>query len=297
MQKEVSYKTELKSMNKYFLSQINDSEKKKNIKKLQKENEHTIFVIHFDYHDKDIAFEKFHKDVDAAILGKFSDSDEVYLTINTPGGSVTAYADAAQQIIRLKDAGFKVTCFIDQIAASGGYMMASVCDKIIAQPFAFVGSIGVVAQMPIVEDLLSNYGVQFKVYTAGTKKRTVVPTKKPTEEEESHFKEKISDIHKAFKNHVLKYRPEIDAEKLMDGDYYMAQDVVEQKIVDEIGDSRSALISAFEEGIDLIEIKTTAKKKAGGLAGLFGMEATLEKVISNYLDKLISSSSPNNIFK
>lgn len=297
MHKEVSYKTDLKNLNKEFISKVPSKIKKSHLKTQLKKNGENIFLIYFDYKSKEQVFDKFHRDVDTVILSQENKTDQVYLMINTPGGSVTAYADAAQQIVRLKKAGFKVTCFIDEVAASGGYMMAAVCDTIVAQPFAFVGSIGVVAQMPIVEDFLSKNGVQFKVYTAGTKKRSVVPTKNPTEEEEAHFNSKLEDIHKAFKNHVLKYRSKIDSEKLMDGDYYMAQDVVEALMVDSLGDSRSAIIEAFNNGYNLIEVKTSAKKKAGGLASLFGLESIMESLLTKQVDKLMQSTSPNELFK
>jgi serine protease SohB len=297
MQKEVVYKTQLKNINKEFLSKVPSKIKKTHLKTKLKSNGENVFLIYFDYKDKEQAFEKFHYDVDTLILSQENKTDQVYLMLNTPGGSVTAYADAAQQIVRLKDAGFKVTCFIDEIAASGGYMMASVCDEIIAQPFAFVGSIGVVAQMPIVEDFLSKYGIQFKVFTAGTKKRSVIPTKKPSEEEENHFKSKLEDIHIAFKNHVLKYRSKIDSEKLMDGDYYMAQDVVKDLMVDSLGDSRSAIIKAFNEGYNLIEVSTSTKKKSSGIASLLGLESVLENIFTKQIDKLIQSASPNELFK
>lgn len=297
MKGELTFKTELKNINKSFLSLVKNKLHKKNYKEKLKINGENIFILKFNASDKDIAFKKFQIDVNTIILSKLHITDQVYLIINSPGGSVTAYADAAQQIVRLKNEGFKVTCFIDEVAASGGYMMAAVCDEIISQPFAFVGSIGVVAQVPIVEDLLKKYGIQFKVYTAGTKKRSVVPTKTPEPEEEEFFKEKLKDIHTAFKKHVLKYRPQINEEKLMDGDYYMAQDVINEKVVDKIGDSQSSLIKAFKEGYNLIEVITTTKKKSNGILSLFGVDSAIENILSKYIDKAIESSNPNDIFK
>ena len=296
MQKDVRYTTVIKDHNKELSKLINDRKRSKALLKLKKTAEKTIFIVNFNHQDKEQAFEKFRRDVDAVILNKDLQS-EVYLIINTPGGSVTAYADAAEQIKRLKKSGLKVTAFVDEIAASGGYMMAAVCDKIVAEPFAFVGSIGVVSQMPIFEDLLDKVGVQFKVYTAGTKKRTVVPTKKPTQEEEETYKEKLKEIHTAFKNHVLKYRPKIDADKLMEGDFYMAQNVINEKIVDEIGDSRSAILEAFKQGFNLLEVVTSTKKRSSGLAGLLGMESILESAFTTSIAKLFDMANPNQSIK
>lgn len=297
MQKDVRYTTELKDHNKTLAKMITDKKESKAMMKLSKDAEKTIFILNFNHTDKEQAFEKFHRDVDAIILNNLYEKSEVYLIINTPGGSVTAYADAAEQIKRLKKDGLKVTAFVDEIAASGGYMMAAVCDKIVAQPFAFVGSIGVVSQMPIVEDLLTRLGIDVKVYTAGALKRTVVPTKKPTQEEEDNYKQKLVTIHEAFKNHVLTYRPSIDAEKLMEGDFYLAQDVLDKNIVDEIGDSRSAILQAFQDGHSLIEVVTSTKKKSGGLSGLLGLESILETSISKAIDKLINMALPNQSIK
>lgn len=294
MSKEIRFKTEIKSMNREFLKSINDKNVRNSVKELAKRNESSkaIFVIRFNANDKASAFEKLERDVDMTILNSNS-GQEVYAIINSPGGSVTAYANAAQQLIRLKNHGLKVTAFVDEIAASGGYMMASVCDKIVAQPFAFVGSIGVVSQVPIFEDLLDKVGVSVRVYTAGTNKRTVVPTQKPTEDQEVVFKQKLADIHTAFKNHVLKYRPAIDPEKLMEGDFYMAQDVINDKLVDSLGDSRTAIMAAFTSGQAIYEVTTEAKKKSSGLAGLLGMESVLETVVCKSIDKLFSMANPN----
>lgn len=297
MKGETVYKTELKNINKSFSALVKNKLQNKHYKEKRKDNGSNIFILRFNASDKEQAFKKFHIDVDTIILSQECKTDQVYLVLNSPGGSVTAYADAAQQIVRLKNEGFKVTCFVDEVAASGGYMMAAVCNEIVAQPFAFVGSIGVVAQMPIIEELLKRNGIQFNTYTAGTKKRSIVPTKKPTLEEESVFNQKLKDIHTAFKRHVLKYRPQINEEKLMDGDYYMAQDVIHEKIVDKIGDSHSSIIKAFKEGYNLIEVITVAKKKSTGILSLFGVDSAVENVLSKYLDKVIESSHPNQLFK
>jgi serine protease SohB len=243
MSKEIRFKTEIKDLNRELLKKIESKEARRQIKDNSKDS--NIFVIRFNSEDKGNAFEKLERDVDMTILNS-ERSDAVYMIIKSPGGSVTAYANAAQQISRLRAHGLHVTAFVDEVAASGGYMMASVCDRIVAQPFAFVGSIGVVSQVPIFEEVLNKIGVDVRVYTAGVNKRSVVPTKTPTEADETVFKQKLVDIHTAFKNHVLKYRPMINPEKLMEGDFYMAQDVLAEKLVDEIGDSRTAILKAFK---------------------------------------------------
>jgi serine protease SohB len=290
MSKEIRFKTEIKDLNRELLKKIESKESRRQIKDNSKDS--NIFVIRFNSEDKGNAFEKLERDVDMTILNS-ERSDAVYMIIKSPGGSVTAYANAAQQISRLRAHGLHVTAFVDEVAASGGYMMASVCDRIVAQPFAFVGSIGVVSQVPIFEEVLNKIGVDVRVYTAGVNKRSVVPTKTPTEADETVFKQKLVDIHTAFKNHVLKYRPMINPEKLMEGDFYMAQDVLAEKLVDEIGDSRTAILKAFKEGAQLYQVNTDVKAKSGGLAGLVGLDAILETSIGKAIDKLFSMSQPN----
>jgi serine protease SohB len=290
MSKEIRFKTEIKDLNRELLKKIESKEARRQIKEKSKDS--NIFVIRFNSDDKGNAFEKLERDVDMTILNS-ERSDAVYMIIKSPGGSVTAYANAAQQISRLRAHGLHVTAFVDEVAASGGYMMASVCDRIVAQPFAFVGSIGVVSQVPIVEEVLNKIGVDVRVYTAGLNKRTVVPTKSPSEAEEAVFKQKLVDIHTAFKNHVLKYRPTVNAEKLMEGDFYMAQDVLAEKLVDEIGDSRTAILKAFKDGAQLYQVNTDVKAKSSGLAGLVGLDAILETSIGKAIDKLFSMAQPN----
>lgn len=294
MSKEIRFKTEIKDMNRELIKKIDSREVRRELKAKTKDVVYLnkIFVLRFNAEDKGNAFEKLERDVDMTILNSKS-GDAVYMIIKSPGGSVTAYANAAQQINRLRAHGLKVTGFVDEVAASGGYMMASVCDRIVAQPFAFVGSIGVVSQVPIFEEVLTKIGVDVRVYTAGTNKRSVVPTKLPSEAEEAVFKQKLIEIHTAFKNHVLQYRPMINPEKLMEGDFYMAQDVLKEHLVDEIGDSRSAILKAFKDGAQLYQVNTDVKAKSGGLAGLFGLDAVLETSIGKAIDKLFSMSHPN----
>lgn len=290
MSKEIRFKTEIKDLNRELTKKVASREVRRQIKESQKGAK--VFVLRFNSEDKGNPFEKLERDVDITILNS-SPKESVFLLIKSPGGSVTAYANAAQQISRLRAHGLHVTAFVDEVAASGGYMMASACDRIVAQPFAFVGSIGVISQVPIVEDALSKLGIDVRHYIAGVNKRSVVPTKKPNAAEEEVFKQKLADIHRAFKNHVLKYRPSVDENKLMEGDFYMAQDVVDENLVDEIGDSRTAILKAFKDGAQLYQVVTEVKAKSSGLAGLVGLDAVMEMAVSQFITKLFSMSHPN----
>lgn len=295
MQTNENLQTHVETYNHELIGLMADKKLVKQYKKQLKTSEKRVFLIGFDNKDKE-CFEKFKRDVDTVILNATNKDKEVYITIQTPGGSVTAYADAATQIQRLKDRGFNITCFVDEIAASGGYMMACVANKIVAQKMAFVGSIGVVSQMPNVEEALKKLGIVVNTYTAGTHKRTVVPTKTPTAEEEKEYKEKLLQIHDAFKKHVSMYRPQIDTEMFMQGDFYLAQDVVDKGIVDEIGDSKSAILDLFYKNVTITKIQTRSKKKKGRFARLIGVDSILEDVIGARLDKLFNSLFKDRLF-
>lgn len=296
MSKEL--KTSIVSLNRHYLSQVSDKTRRKAIKLKHKNTSERAFVIRFNSKDGEAAFTKFEQDVNIVILNSDAKrKDKVYLVIHSPGGSVTAYANAAQQIKRLRNHGLEVIGFVDEIAASGGYMMASVCNKIVAQPFAFVGSIGVVSQVPIFETLLTKLGVDVRTYTAGTFKRTVVPTKLPDEASEAAFTDKLTEIHTAFKEHILEYRPNIDVEKLMEGDFYLAKNVIKEELVDIEGDSNSYILNAFVNGVDILEVKTSMKKKGGGLSKLFGVDNVLDTLIEKVATKIAASSTFDRFIK
>lgn len=189
-----------------------------------------------------------------AIILKANPEDEVLIKITSPGGAVSGYGLVASQINRLKTADLKVTAVVDTVAASGGYMAAVVADEIVAAPFSMVGSIGVVANVMIYEEMLSNFGVESRVYTAGESKRSVVPTRIPTEEEEAKLKKQLEGIHNNFKNHVLGYRPEVAIDKVFTGEAFLAVDAIELGLVDKIGTSDEVLLNLYKEGQRLIKV-------------------------------------------
>lgn len=280
-------KTKIIDYKKEILKEIKNRKVRKSFK--NKKNGMTVFIIDFNHNDKGNAFVKFTKDIDTVILNS-KKGDEVIITINTPGGAVTSYANAATQIKRLKDNGLYVLGYIDEIAASGGYMMASVCNKIVAQPLSIVGSIGVVSQVFIFEKAMNKIGINGKVYTAGKNKRSVTPFKEPTKEEEEVFENKLKEIHSAFKEHVLSNR-DIDVNEFMDGDFYLAKDVLDKNLVDKISDSKTDIFNKFKEGYDIFYIDTKIKSKRGGIMGLMGINE--ERVIDTILSSLIEKVNTN----
>jgi serine protease SohB len=181
-----------------------------------------------------------------AILSVAKPGEEVIISIESPGGAVSGYGLAASQLIRLKDAGLKLTACVDQVAASGGYMMACVADRIIAAPFSIVGSIGVLSQVPNIHRLLKRFDVDVDVLTAGKHKASMTLMGENTEEGKQKHIEDLSAIHDRFKALVGFHRKELNIEEVSEGDFWLAEDAIELKLVDEIQTSDSYILKTCE---------------------------------------------------
>lgn len=251
------------SYNSVLLNKEKPVENEKVKEKPQVEGAHNVFVV--DYVGSMMAEEVKYltAKIDAIIL-KANPEDEVIMNITSPGGAVSGYGLVASQIKRLKTAGLKVTSTIDKVAASGGYMAAVVSDEIVAAPFSMVGSIGVVANVMIYEELLKNMGIQSNVYTSGDSKRTVVPTKIPTKEEELKLEKQLEEIHNRFKEHVLAYRPDIDIHNVFTGQAFLSADAIKYGLVDKIGTSDELLLNLYKDGHRLIHVQYKITESIGG---------------------------------
>ena len=163
--------------------------------------------------------------------------DEVLLRLESPGGLVTAYGLAAAQLVRLREAGIRLTVAVDTVAASGGYMMAAVADHIVAAPFAVVGSIGVVAQLPNVHRLLQRHEIDIELHTAGQYKRTLTMLGENTEEGREKFRAQLNETHDLFKDFLRQYRPALDLTTVATGEYWFGQQALALNLVDELATS------------------------------------------------------------
>src|SRR5438270_7511095 len=175
----------------------------------------------------------------AAVAGK---EDEVVIRLESAGGAVPHYGLAAAQLLRLRDKAIKVTVCIDRMAASGGYMMACVADSIVAAPFAIIGSIGVVAQVPNVHRLLEKHAVDFQEMTAGEFKRTVSVFGEINEKGRKKVQEELEDTHLLFKEFVKVHRPKLDVERVSTGEHWLARRGLELGLVDELRTSDELLV-------------------------------------------------------
>ncbi len=177
----------------------------------------------------------------SAVLAVARPGDTVLLRLESPGGVVHGYGLAASQLARLKKAGLTLWVSVDKVAASGGYMMASLADRIFAAPFAIVGSIGVVAQVPNVHRLLKKLHVDIELHTAGEFKRTLTVLGENTDEGRRKFKEDLEDTHLLFKRHIADARPALDVDSVANGDFWYGREAVDVGLVDELATSEDVV--------------------------------------------------------
>lgn len=211
-------------------------EKAERIKKAEAQGEFCpehLFVIDFDGDARASQVDELTKKVNL-ILAKATSKDEVIINLTSPGGVVNGYGLCASQLERIRNKGINLVACVDTVAASGGYMMACVASKIVAAPFSYVGSIGVVAQIPNFNKVLKNHDVEYEQVTAGKYKRTLTMFGENTPEARDKFKQEITLIHNRFKAIVAKYRTKLDIENIATGEYWLAEDAKELNLVDQI---------------------------------------------------------------
>jgi serine protease SohB len=232
------------------------------------------FVIDFKGDLKASAVPSLREEV-TAILDVATEHDEVIVRLENHGGVVHEHGLAASQLARIRDHNIPLTVCVDKVAASGGYLMACVATKIYVAPFAILGSIGVIAQIPNFNRLLDNHGVDFEQVTAGKYKRSVTMFGENTDEDRAKLKEELEDVHALFKEAVAKYRPDLDLEKVATGEHWYGTRALDLGLADEILTSDELLgISAEKRDIYSVvyKIKQPLQKRLLG-----GVDAALEK--------------------
>ena len=216
------------------------------------------FVIDFKGDLKASAVQSLREEV-TAILDVAGENDEVVVRLENSGGTVHEHGLAAAQLVRLRNNKLKLIVAIDKVAASGGYLMACVADRVVAAPFAIVGSIGVIAQIPNFNRALETHGVDFEEVTAGRYKRTVTMFGKNTDEDRAKLKADLEDVHELFKSVVGRYRPTLDLAKVATGDYWYGTRALELGLVDELSTSDELLAGSSRER-DLYRVRFRVKK-------------------------------------
>ena len=226
-----------------------------------------VFVLNFHGDLRAMAVASLREEI-TALLTVAVPEDEVVLRLESAGGLVHAYGLAASQLARIRDRTIKLTVTVDKVAASGGYMMACVADRIIAAPFAVVGSIGVLSQLPNFNRLLRENHIDYEQFTAGEYKRTVTLFGENTDKGREKFQEEIEDTHQLFKDFVKQHRSVVDIAKVSTGEHWYGARALELKLIDELRTSDDYLLEASRSA-DLFEITYAAKKPL--LARLFSM--------------------------
>ena len=271
-------------------SQLNPKELKKYNKDIQKKKkaddkkpskEDSVYVLNFNGDIQASEVTKLKHEINAILLSD-TKCKEVVIKVESGGGSAYAYGLCAAELKRLVDNKIKLTVCIDKVAASGGYLMSCVASKIIAAPWAIVGSIGVIAQLPNFHRLLKKNSIDFEMHTAGEFKRTLTTLGENTEEGRKKFKSELEDLHLIFKNFVKEQRPQVDAKIVATGEVWQGEKAIEVGLIDALGTSDDYLVELSKKlklfEIDYVEKKNLTERFA------FSAQLLIEKSILKFYD-------------
>ncbi|MEW9796821.1 protease SohB [Alteromonas sp. CYL-A6] len=243
------------------------------------ENATRLFVIDFKGSMDASEVETLREEI-TAILMVANKQDEVLVRLESGGGVVHGYGLAASQLQRIKDNGLTLTVAVDKVAASGGYMMACVADKLLAARFAYIGSIGVLAQLPNFNKLLKKNDIEFEQHTAGEYKRTLTLFGENNDEGRKKFKEEIEEIHTLFKDFVHEHRSGMDIDKVATGEFWPGIKAKELGLVDDIMTSDDYILSNYPER-EIFSVKYTYRKNVAeklGMSAAIAVERAFMKV-------------------
>ena len=246
-----------------------DKAKKKEAK--SEDGKPRLFVLNFNGDIKASAASSLSEEI-TAILTIAKPEDEILIRLFSAGGLVHAYGLAASQLKRIRDKNIPLTISIDKIAASGGYMMACVANKIVAAPFAIIGSIGVVAQIPNFNRLLKKHDIDLELITAGKYKRTLTLFGENTDEAREKFRQEINETHELFQNFISENRPQVNIDKVSTGEHWYGSQAIELNLIDSIITSDDYLMQASAEK-DIYEIRHTPKKSLAQKFAMFANES------------------------
>jgi serine protease SohB len=230
-----------------------------------------VYVLDFDGDIRASAVTNLREEI-TAVLTVARPDDEVFVRLNSPGGLVHTYGLAASQLTRIRKRGVPLTVAVDKVAASGGYMMACVANRIIAAPFAVLGSIGVLAQVPNFNRLLKKNHIDYEQFTAGEFKRTVTMFGENTDMARAKFREEIEQTHQLFKDFVTEHRPAVDIAKVSTGEHWHGIQALDLKLVDELLTSDDYLLQRSAEA-DVFEVNYRAHKPWSARFGSFLTDA------------------------
>lgn len=254
-----------------------------------------VFVLDFDGDIKASALTYLREEI-SVIIAATDKGDEVVVRLESGGGQVNAYGLAAAQLARIKEAGLTLTVCVDKIAASGGYMMACVADKIIASDFAVIGSVGVVSQLPNFHEFLKKHDIAFEQFTAGEYKRTVTMFGENDDKDRAKHQEDIDRIHELFKQFVKTHRPSLEVDKIATGEIWFGADALALGLIDEIGTS-DAYVMTLMDTHQVFALHSRAKPTLAeklGLIDQMGVKAGefVGQVVSSFGEQMAKYQRP-----
>lgn len=275
-----------KQMQETINSETLDKSDIKKLKKIEKQNKKAnnllnktkprIFVLDFDGDMKASSVENLREEI-TAILTAATPKDEVLVKIESGGGTIHGYGLGASQLKRIRNSNIPLTVCVDKVAASGGYMMASVADRILAAPFAILGSIGVIAQLPNFHRLLKKHDIEFEQVMAGEYKRTLSLFGENTKEGRNKLQQEVNDAHTLFKNFIIENRENIEIDTLSTGETWYGTSALEKNLIDEITTSDDYLLKASDKK-NIFKVKYIIKKNVIEKIGI-SLQSTFSKFL------------------
>ena len=250
----IESKKQFKKTLKDIKTRFKDREKKAD----DGEKKTRIFVLDFDGDIRASGVSSLREEI-TALLTVAAEDDEVLVRLESAGGTIHGYGLAASQLQRIRDKGLRLTVAVDKVAASGGYMMACVANRIIAAPFAVIGSIGVLAQLPNFYRFLKKHDIDFEQIAAGKYKRTLSLFGENTDEDRRKMKEELEEAHELFKQFVKENREVVDVEKIATGEYWYGKKALDLKLVDDIRTSDDFLYQAAHEA-DIYQLEYVRRR-------------------------------------
>ena len=241
-----------------------------------------VFVLNFTGNMAADAVDCLREEI-SAILSLASSSDEVLLRLESPGGMVNAYGLASSQLVRLRKEKIPLTVCVDKVAASGGYMMACLADKLVAAPFAIIGSIGVLVQLPNFHRVLKKNHVDFEIIAAGEFKRTLTTFGEITQKGRDKVQEDVESIHGLFKNWVKEHRPGVEIDRISTGETWVGTQAKDRDLVDELKTSDECILEACAEA-EVFEVEYELRKSIRDRFGRV-LEESIDRTLSKWFER------------
>lgn len=277
------------TLSKKELKKLKKEEKQANKKSKDESQLPKVFVLEFNGDIKASQANQMKEEI-TAILSMDDLPAEVVIKLESGGGMVHQYGFASSQLERITRKGIPLTVCVDRVAASGGYMMAAVANKIVAAPFAVLGSIGVIAQVPNFNKVLKKNDIDFEVHTAGEYKRTLTMFGENTDKARDKFREDLAEVHVLFKGFIEEHRPSVDVEKVANGDVWYGQKAIEVNLVDELKTSDEYL----QEKTLTADVYLITQEKKKTLPQKLGIAA--QQSVSKGVESVIEKASFQKLF-